>query len=264
MLPGGDARGRFARDDAVVPEDRLEGKVALQKSRRAVDGHHRRLDGGRARAAHRGDERRFFVPAERHDAGGGQRFLHGGGAGDLAVAAFGERLSRSVEIDDDLVALPVDEDGRADVGAAGVGAALALVAHAVGNGVFGVERGEPRVAHRLVVDDRGDAKIAVGVEVVLPVDGVDEFVEVADVAAVGPQERHQYAMGGAELQIEAHHVADVAAHHHRVFGNFDRLVAELLHLRGREPGKPLGAAEDDGVVFVGKEFHYFCLSGIST
>jgi len=221
--------------------------MAFKAARGAVERIERRLDGRRAAAAHGHDKRRGGVPAGGQHTAGGEGFLHRRGARDLAVAALGERLAGGVEVDDQFVVHPVDENGGAVRLAAGIGAAAALVADAVDDRILGGERRHAGVAHGFIAHHAVHHEIPVGIDQVLPVDRIDVVIEVAQVAARGPQQRHQHAVGRAQLEVEGHHVAHAAAHHHGVLGGVDDLITETHQLRSRERRETARAGDDQGI-----------------
>ena len=91
----------------------------------------------------------------------------------------------------------MDEDcGSLVVVRTRIRAAIALRAHAVGNGVLCHKGGKARIAHGIVVHHRGHGKITVRIKQVFPVDGRHLLVEFADVAAGRAQQGNQDAVRG--------------------------------------------------------------------
>ena len=248
--------GLFTLDDLVVALEGHEGEMRTEGSGRASDCRERSLDGRCSRTAHRRNERRTAVPLHCVDTGGGEGFLHGGGTRNFPISALRERRPARIEVHDKALTFPVEEDGGAlIVVGAGIRTTVALHAHTVHDGVLRDEGREARIAHRVVVDNRGNGEIAVRLQQVFPVNRRHERIQFAYVPAGRPQKRHKHAMRGPQPQIEFEDISDVSLHHHHVVGDINRPVSKRVHLALDPRSQALRAGKDDGILTVRPDLH---------
>ena len=165
----------------VVARPAEEAEAGAEQARRAVGGDHRRLDGQRAGATHRVEERRprrrQRRPARRQQHRGGEVLLERSRRPVLAPAAPVQRLAGQVDAHVDGPAASVDVD--AHVGRLGVdrGAEAAGVAQLVDDGVLDPLGAEAGVGDGGVGADEVDGQGAAGRQVLGPGDGLHPLVE---------------------------------------------------------------------------------------
>ena len=164
---------------------------------RAADGEEARLDEEGARAAHRVDEGLVAGVAHGAEDGGGERLLERSHRGPDAVAALVQRRTGDVEREREPGAREVGHDAHVGPAGVDVGAAAALAAESVHEGVLDLQRHEPGMGV-LGVAQRGlDRERRVGVEVLLPGDLVRRVIEALRPVRLGLGEGPEQAHGDA-------------------------------------------------------------------
>ena len=185
-----------------------------------VGGHERGFDGERAGAAQRVQERTARRedrgPAGGGEDGGRERLLHRRLDLDtrLAVTAAVERLARQVERDRGLVLSDHDVDAQVRIGRVDTRSHAHAVDEPVRDRVLHANRGELRVAQRVVHPGGVDGDGPVGTHVVLPRPLADRGVQCVGRIGRHAREREQYtrreprpqqrAVAGRQTTTEAH------------------------------------------------------------
>ena len=120
-----------------------------------------------------------------------------------------QRLARQIERDRCAAVVHPHVDGRAGRSRVDDGPLVALRTHAVDDGVFHLERREPRVAQLVVRAVRPHRHRGIGREHVFPGEIVGARIEQVGVARVDAPDDEHDARGEARPQAGAHDVLDI-------------------------------------------------------
>ena len=190
-----------------------EGVVFAREAGGAVLGDPGGFDGERAAAAHGPDEGlgRIFRPfGGQHDAGG-EGFAQGGHPPAPAVAAVGQRRAAGIQENPRVAVFPVERDAGGAFGrGGGIGPRAGRFHEAVGDGVLAAEHGEARIADGFVLGHAVHVEGHVAPQPVFPRQGAHRFVEVVGGIDLEAGDLEEHAVGGAQPEIEAHGVAQIA------------------------------------------------------
>ncbi len=186
----------------VEHEQLLEAEGTRQPGR-AVRRHQRRLGDDRAAAAHRIEQCRSRRPRGKREQAGSQIFAQRRLLGVAPIAALEQRLSGRVDVDRRVAIGQVGVDPHVRRALVDRRPHVEVGAQPVAHGILDAQRGEFEALQRRTRRGDVDAQRARGEEQALPVDRMNQRIDVRLVAIAAGGDAPQDAAGDARFEIGA-------------------------------------------------------------